>query len=74
MGSDGCKGAQELVEAGGEVIAQDEESCVVWGMPGAVVHAGLVAAEVPLTQITDQIMARVARGRALPATAVGARR
>jgi two-component system chemotaxis response regulator CheB len=74
MGSDGCKGAKALVDAGGEVIAQDEESCVVWGMPGAVVRAGLAVAEVPLTQVVDQIMTRVARGRALPATAAGARR
>jgi two-component system chemotaxis response regulator CheB len=41
MGSDGTKGAQTLVEAGGKIIAQDEESSVVWGMPGSVVQAGI---------------------------------
>ena len=44
MGSDGCKGADEVVKAGGAVIAQDEATSVVWGMPGAVAHAGLCSA------------------------------
>jgi two-component system chemotaxis response regulator CheB len=73
MGSDGCKGAQAFADAGAEVLAQDEATSVVWGMPGAVVRAGLAAAELPLPQVVDQIVTRVARGRALPA-AVGARR
>lgn len=44
MGRDGAEGAARLVEAGGTVMAQDEESSVVWGMPGAVAQAGLVSA------------------------------
>jgi two-component system chemotaxis response regulator CheB len=74
MGYDGCKGAQALVDAGGEVIAQDEATSVVWGMPGAVVRAGLADAELPLLSVVDEIMTRVARGRAMSAPAVGARR
>jgi two-component system chemotaxis response regulator CheB len=64
MGSDGCKGSEAIVQAGGEVIAQDEASCVVWGMPGAVVNHGLASAVVPLTRVVDEITARTARGRA----------
>jgi two-component system chemotaxis response regulator CheB len=57
MGSDGSQGAAALVAAGGAVIAQDEESSVVWGMPGAVAQAGLCSAVLPL----DQIALKVAR-------------
>lgn len=51
MGQDGLKGAQELINAGGTVIAQDEPSSVVWGMPGAVATAGLCSAVLPLADI-----------------------
>jgi two-component system, chemotaxis family, protein-glutamate methylesterase/glutaminase len=64
MGSDGCKGAQALADAGCEVLAQDEATSVVWGMPGAVVRAGLADVEVPLAQVVHQITTRLARGRA----------
>ena len=74
MGADGCKGAQAIVAAGGEVIAQDEATSVVWGMPGAVVRAGLVSAEVALPRVVDEVMARVSRRRAVPASVSGARR
>ncbi|MFL9823982.1 chemotaxis response regulator protein-glutamate methylesterase [Rhodoplanes sp. SY1] len=55
MGSDGAKGAAELVAAGGSVIAQDEASSVVWGMPGAVAQAGLCSAILPLGQIAQKV-------------------
>ncbi|RDD63931.1 chemotaxis response regulator protein-glutamate methylesterase [Ferruginivarius sediminum] len=55
MGSDGCKGCGIVVEAGGHVIAQDEETSVVWGMPGAVTRAGLVSAVLPLAEIAPKI-------------------
>jgi two-component system chemotaxis response regulator CheB len=51
MGQDGLKGARELVNAGSTVIAQDEASSVVWGMPGAVASAGLCTAVLPLNEI-----------------------
>lgn len=55
MGSDGARGAADLVAAGGSVIAQDEASSVVWGMPGAVAQAGLCSAILPLVQIAPKV-------------------
>jgi len=51
MGSDGLKGCELVVEKGGNVLAQDEESSVVWGMPGAVAQAGLCVGVMPIPQI-----------------------
>lgn len=51
MGHDGLDGARDLVAAGGYVIAQDEATSVVWGMPGQVAHAGLCSAVLPLSEI-----------------------
>jgi two-component system chemotaxis response regulator CheB len=59
MGSDGLSGAQKLKEAGGYVIAQDEASSVVWGMPGAVAKAGLADRILPLDQILPDLIRRV---------------
>ena len=56
MGSDGTRGAATLVAAGGTVIAQDEESSVVWGMPGSVANAGLCSAVLPLDHIAPKIV------------------
>ncbi len=61
MGSDGCAGARAIVEAGGAVIAQDEATSVVWGMPGSVANAGLAAAVLPLDRIGPAI-ADLSRG------------
>jgi two-component system chemotaxis response regulator CheB len=61
MGSDGSKGAAQIVAAGGSVIAQDEVSSTVWGMPGAVAEAGLCSAVLPLDQIAPRI-SRLFRG------------
>jgi len=55
MGSDGAHGSADIVAAGGSVIAQDEATSVVWGMPGAVAHAGVCAAVLPLEQIAGKI-------------------
>lgn len=51
MGQDGCNGARDIVTAGGTVLAQDEPTSVVWGMPGAVAKAGQCAEILPLTEI-----------------------
>lgn len=51
MGSDGAKGGQVVVQAGGTVIAQDEATSVVWGMPGAAANAGICSAILPLPDI-----------------------
>ena len=56
MGSDGMRGGKEIVAAGGSVIAQDEASSVVWGMPGAAVNAGICAAVMPLDQIAPKLV------------------
>ena len=56
MGEDGLEGSRTIVEAGGRLIAQDEASSVVWGMPGAVVRAGLAHEVLPLAQIGPRIL------------------
>lgn len=61
MGSDGMKGAQGVVEAGGTVIAQDEATSVVWGMPGAVAEAGVCAAVLPLKELAPYVMKQIGR-------------
>ncbi len=55
MGSDGAKGATSLKRAGGHIIVQDEESSVVWGMPGKTVEAGCVDKILPLEKIPHYI-------------------
>ena len=55
MGSDGMRGGKDIVAAGGNVIAQDEASSVVWGMPGAAANAGICAAILPLNQIGAKV-------------------
>jgi two-component system chemotaxis response regulator CheB len=65
MGYDGLKGSQVVKEKGGQLIAQDEATSVIWGMPGAVVQAGLADAVLPLDKITDEI---VFRTRKVPAS------
>jgi two-component system chemotaxis response regulator CheB len=56
MGSDGMRGGKEIVAAGGSVIAQDEASSVVWGMPGAAANAGICAAVMPLDRIAAKLV------------------
>ncbi|MDA9527810.1 protein-glutamate methylesterase/protein-glutamine glutaminase [Bradyrhizobium sp. CCBAU 25338] len=55
MGSDGMRGGKDIVAAGGSIIAQDEASSVVWGMPGAAANAGICAAILPLNQIGTKV-------------------
>jgi two-component system, chemotaxis family, protein-glutamate methylesterase/glutaminase len=56
MGSDGMRGGKDIVAAGGSVIAQDEATSVVWGMPGAAANAGICAAVLPLNQIASKLV------------------
>ncbi len=55
MGHDGAAGARAIAEAGGSVIAQDEASSVVWGMPGAAASVGACAAMLPPVQIGETV-------------------
>ncbi|MCP4617844.1 MAG: chemotaxis response regulator protein-glutamate methylesterase, partial [Bradyrhizobium sp.] len=56
MGSDGMRGGKDIVAAGGSVIAQDEATSVVWGMPGAAANAGICAAILPLKDIAPKLV------------------
>lgn len=73
MGQDGLLGATRLVEAGAQVLAQDERTSVVWGMPGAVVRAGLAERVLTLPELATEIVARCAGGplRRRPPPAAG---
>ena len=51
MGSDGCEGARVVAAGGGTILAQDEATSVVWGMPAAVAQAGLASAILPLNAV-----------------------
>lgn len=59
MGRDGVDGARHIVDKGGSVLTQDEDSCLVWGMPGAVVEAGLSSEEIPLNRIAATVCDRL---------------
>jgi two-component system chemotaxis response regulator CheB len=63
MGQDGLIGTKQVAAAGGTVIAQDEATSVVWGMPGAVARAGIASAILPLASISAHLTSIVA-GRA----------
>ena len=56
MGTDGAAGAADIVASGGSVIAQDEATSVIWGMPGSAAEAGLCSAVLPLEQIAAKIV------------------
>jgi two-component system chemotaxis response regulator CheB len=56
MGSDGRVGAGQIREAGGSVIAQDQATSVVWGMPGAVTQAGFADEVVPLGRVAEAVL------------------
>ncbi|MCB2412903.1 chemotaxis response regulator protein-glutamate methylesterase [Demequina sp. TTPB684] len=60
MGADGREGSRAIVDAGGRVFAQDEQTSVVWGMPGAVATAGLAHQLFPITDVSEAIARAVA--------------
>jgi two-component system chemotaxis response regulator CheB len=59
MGSDGQRGCETLVSAGGTVMAQDEASSVVWGMPGAVARAGVCSSILPIDVLGQRLAAMI---------------
>jgi two-component system chemotaxis response regulator CheB len=59
MGRDGVEGASRLVACGGSIVAQDEASSAVWGMPRAVLEAGLACAALPPDKIARRIASRI---------------
>jgi two-component system chemotaxis response regulator CheB len=63
MGSDGLAGCRSVAGAGGAVLAQDEASSVVWGMPGAVAKAGIASAILSVEDIASRILAAGADGK-----------
>ncbi len=56
MGSDGLKAGKMVTEEGGTVVAQDEDTSIVWGMPGAVAEAGICSAVLPIEKLGAHIM------------------
>ena len=64
MGSDGLRGSEVVTAAGGSVIAQDEQTSVVWGMPGAVATAGLCSAVLPIKEMASNVRQLVMRSAA----------
>ena len=62
MGYDGMKGCQEIQAKHGQVLAQDEESSVIWGMPGAVVQNNLANMVLPLEHIASELVFRTRKG------------
>ena len=63
MGADGLNGARAVHEGGGVVLAQDEATSAVWGMPGRVSEAGIASATLPLWGIAGALKQRVDVGR-----------
>ena len=61
MGQDGYVGSQLLVQAGGEVLVQDEASSVVWGMPGKIAQSGLASMIAPPVELAQEVLRRVSR-------------
>ncbi|MCY2983309.1 MAG: chemotaxis response regulator protein-glutamate methylesterase [Planctomycetota bacterium] len=64
MGQDGQRGCDAIRQAGGRVIVQDEETSVVWGMPGTVANAGLAHKILPLPKMADEILLQTQSSRA----------
>jgi two-component system chemotaxis response regulator CheB len=72
MGQDGLRGCQRLSALGGRVLAQDQQSSVVWGMPGAVATAGVADRVLPLGDMVPEILRSVLVGRPQAVVPVGA--
>jgi len=64
MGRDGTIGAEAIVRQGGEILAQDLATSVVWGMPGSVAQAGLASLVMPPEELARHVCTRAGAGRA----------
>ena len=73
MGQDGFRGCEEFNHMGAQILAQDEASSVVWGMPGFVAKAGLADKILPLDQIAIEVIRRVMNGRGAERSALAVR-
>ena len=62
MGADGREGARLLKQLGARIWAQDEASCVVYGMPQAIAAAGLMDVEVSLNEVATKLLAELNHG------------
>ena len=67
MGSDGARGLLAMRQAGGRTLAQDPESCVVFGMPREAIALGAAESVVPLGRIADSVLAMVREREPAPA-------
>jgi two-component system chemotaxis response regulator CheB len=56
MGADGAEGLGEMREAGATIVAQDEKTSVVWGMPGEVVKRGFAHHVLPLGKLPEKLV------------------
>ncbi|MBS1798971.1 MAG: chemotaxis-specific protein-glutamate methyltransferase CheB [Acidobacteria bacterium] len=65
MGSDGLEGSRSIRNAGGTVLAQDEATSAVWGMPGRVVEAGVAASPLPLHALAREVNIRAGYARSI---------
>jgi two-component system, chemotaxis family, protein-glutamate methylesterase/glutaminase len=63
MGQDGLRGSEAIRAVGGQILAQDEATSVVWGMPGHVARAGLADRVLPLSLLAGEIERRIGTGR-----------
>jgi len=71
MGQDGFRGCEQIHEAGGQIVVQDEATSVVWGMPSLIVKAGIADQILPLNDLGAEIMDRVWRFRSETRALVG---
>jgi two-component system chemotaxis response regulator CheB len=63
MGVDGTEGARHVRDHGGRIVVQDEETSVVWGMPGSISRAGLADLTLPLGEIADWVVTQVTKDK-----------
>jgi two-component system chemotaxis response regulator CheB len=61
MGSDGLVGSRAIIQAGGRVLAESAESCVVYGMPRSVIEHGLATAQSPLAELPALLLETLRR-------------